>query len=72
MFNKATGSIGSGPAVARCLDVEVAPDGSTEEAAVEALNEALQLYFDGSELAGRYHLSLGGQNNLVDDDKGFA
>ena len=32
--------------VARCLDVEVASDGATEEEAVAALKEALELYFE--------------------------
>lgn len=34
--------------VARCLDVEVASDGATEAEAVEALKEALELYFEDS------------------------
>lgn len=32
--------------VARCLDVEVASDGATEEEAVANLREALELYFE--------------------------
>ena len=32
--------------VARCLDVEVASDGPTEAAAIEALKEALDLFFE--------------------------
>lgn len=32
--------------VARCLDVEVASDGQTEQEAVANLNEALSLYFE--------------------------
>ena len=32
--------------VARCLDVEVASDGATEEEAVAALKEALELFFE--------------------------
>ncbi|MDP1613783.1 MAG: type II toxin-antitoxin system HicB family antitoxin [Sulfuritalea sp.] len=32
--------------VARCLEVEVASDGSTEAAAVANLREALELYFE--------------------------
>jgi len=32
--------------VARCLDVEVASDGATEEEAVANLQEALELYFE--------------------------
>lgn len=35
-----------GAFVARCLDVEVASDGATEAAAVAALKEALELYFE--------------------------
>lgn len=34
--------------VARCLDVEVASDGPTEQEAVASLREALELYFDDS------------------------
>lgn len=34
--------------VARCLDVEVASDGPTEAAAVAALKEALELYYEDS------------------------
>lgn len=37
--------------VARCLDVDVASDGPTEQEAVENLREALALYF--SEAIGR-------------------
>ena len=33
--------------VARCLDVEVASDGATEQEAVANLHEALELYFEG-------------------------
>ena len=33
--------------VARCLDIEVTSDGPTEVLAVEALKEALTLYFEG-------------------------
>lgn len=33
--------------VARCLDVDVASDGPTEQEAVANLKEALELYFDG-------------------------
>jgi predicted RNase H-like HicB family nuclease len=36
-----------GAFVARCLDVEVASDGTTEDAAVAHLQEALSLYFAG-------------------------
>jgi predicted RNase H-like HicB family nuclease len=32
--------------VARCLDVEVASEGDTEEEAIANLREALELYFD--------------------------
>jgi predicted RNase H-like HicB family nuclease len=32
--------------VARCLDVDVASDGTTEDEARENLREALELYFD--------------------------
>ena len=32
--------------VARCLDVDVASDGATEEEAVAALKEALELFFE--------------------------
>lgn len=35
--------------VARCLDVEVASDGTTEKEAVASLQEALELYFEGNE-----------------------
>ncbi len=34
--------------VARCLDIDVASDGATEEDAVAALKEALELYFEDS------------------------
>lgn len=39
--------------VARCLDIEVASDGVTEEQAVANLQEALELYFEdhGDDLA---------------------
>ena len=50
--------------VARCLDVEVASDGPTEAAAIEALKEALQLYFSDSDLADQCYLSLGRKNNF--------
>lgn len=36
--------------VARCLDPEVASDGPTVEEAVANLQEALELYFEGSEV----------------------
>lgn len=32
--------------VARCLDIEVASDGATEEEAIANLREALELYFE--------------------------
>lgn len=32
--------------VARCLDVEVASDGATEDEAVAAMKEALELFFE--------------------------
>lgn len=32
--------------VARCLDIEVASDGATEEEALENLREAIELYFE--------------------------
>ena len=32
--------------VARCLDIDVASDGDTEEAALENLREAIELYFE--------------------------
>lgn len=32
--------------VARCLDIEVASDGATEQEAVANLQEALELYFE--------------------------
>ena len=32
--------------VARCLDVEVASDGATENEAIAALQEAMELYFE--------------------------
>ena len=35
--------------VARCLDVEVASDGATEQTAVANLQEALALYFESKE-----------------------
>lgn len=35
--------------VARCLDVEVASDGTTEQEAVTNLKEALELYFEDHE-----------------------
>ncbi|MCL2298048.1 MAG: type II toxin-antitoxin system HicB family antitoxin [Proteobacteria bacterium] len=35
-----------GACVARCLDVEVASEGDTEEEAIANLREALELYFD--------------------------
>lgn len=35
--------------VARCLDVEVASDGPTEQEAVANLQEALELYFEDHE-----------------------
>lgn len=35
--------------VARCLDVEVASDGPTEQEAVANLKEALELYFEDHE-----------------------
>ena len=34
--------------VARCLDIEVTSDGPTESLAVEALEEALTLFFEGN------------------------
>lgn len=40
-----------GAFVARCLDVEVASDGSTEDEAVANLQEALELYFENNENA---------------------
>ncbi|NMG27960.1 type II toxin-antitoxin system HicB family antitoxin [Aromatoleum evansii] len=36
-----------GAFVARCLDIDVASDGPTEQEAVVSLKEALELYFDG-------------------------
>lgn len=36
-----------GAFVARCLDIDVASDGLTEQEAVVSLKEALELYFDG-------------------------
>ncbi len=33
--------------VARCLDVEVASEGNTQEEAISNLQEALNLYFEG-------------------------
>jgi len=36
-----------GAFVARCLEVEVASEGDSEEEAVAALREALELYFEG-------------------------
>lgn len=36
--------------VARCLDVEVASDGPTEDEAVENLREALDLYFENQQV----------------------
>ena len=41
--------------VARCLDFEVTSDGPTEAAAVAALKEALELYFDGSQPSPNSH-----------------
>jgi predicted RNase H-like HicB family nuclease len=35
-----------GAYVARCLDVEVASEGDTEDEAIDNLREALELYFD--------------------------
>jgi predicted RNase H-like HicB family nuclease len=35
-----------GAFVARCLDVEVASDGTSEQEAVDNLREALELYFE--------------------------
>ncbi|MDP3540019.1 MAG: hypothetical protein Q8S26_15095 [Azonexus sp.] len=32
--------------VARCLDIDVASDGATEEEALENLREAIELYFE--------------------------
>lgn len=32
--------------VARCLDIDVASDGDTEEEALENLREAIELYFE--------------------------
>jgi predicted RNase H-like HicB family nuclease len=32
--------------VARCLDIEVASDGATEEEALENLREAIELFFE--------------------------
>lgn len=37
--------------VARCLNVEVASDGPTEQEAVANLQEALELYFEDHEAA---------------------
>jgi len=39
-----------GSFVARCLDVEVASDGSTELEAVSNLKEALELYFENRQI----------------------
>lgn len=36
--------------VARCLDIEVTSQGETVEQALENLREALELYFEDSEL----------------------
>ena len=35
--------------VARCLDVNVASEGDTEEEAIDNLREALELYFEDAE-----------------------
>ena len=35
-----------GAFVARCLDVEVASEGDTQEGAIDNLKEALELYFE--------------------------
>jgi len=43
--------------VAQCLDVEVASDGDTEEAAVANLKEALELYFEDARLPGQKNVS---------------
>lgn len=45
-----------GAFVARCLDVEIASDGATEQEAIAALQEALALYFEAP--------SNGAQDNL--------
>ncbi len=44
--------------VARCLDVEVTTDGATEQAAVDNLREALELYFDSAEVGSGGQISL--------------
>ena len=37
-----------GAYIARCLDVEIASEGDTQEEAVVNLQEALELYFEGA------------------------
>ncbi|WP_341744092.1 hypothetical protein [Azonexus hydrophilus] len=37
--------------VARCLDVEVASDGVTEQEALSNLQQALELYFEGDDVS---------------------
>ncbi|NTV11112.1 MAG: type II toxin-antitoxin system HicB family antitoxin [Zoogloea sp.] len=46
-------SIEDGVFIARCLDVEVTSDGSTEQEAVANLQEALDLYLEGPEACSR-------------------
>ncbi len=44
--------------VARCLDVEVTTDGTTEQAAVDNLREALEIYFDSAVIGTDRQISL--------------
>lgn len=44
--------------VASCLDVEVTTDGATEQAAVDNLREALEIYFDSAVIGTGRQISL--------------
>ncbi len=45
-----------GAFVARCLDVEVASEGDTQEGAIDNLKEALELYFEDHAVSIERHL----------------
>ena len=45
-----------GAFVARCLDVEVASEGDTQEGAIDNMKEALELYFEDHAVSIERHL----------------
>lgn len=56
----------AGGYVARAVDVEVASQGETEQEALAALTEALELYFEDADEAVRHLAQMAGRGTETD------